>query len=190
MGAHALRVILGIAAAVGAAGIAARLAAQDPAPIPQLPPGAAAIELVAPTEDWGGLARVFADSGDAMPRPAEPWSLDGETPYVQRLGLGYDAGDGLGWQNGMTTLEFTTPIKGDQVWDNLFGDARFVILNDATTAANLGIGYRTYNLDQNRCRVARPAGRLSRECLHPRRRPARRAGAGPVRRPPADHQSR
>jgi len=142
-------VILAIVVALGAAGVDARLLAQDPAPIHQLPPGEAAMEPVAPAYNWGGLARLFADSGEPLPRP-EPWSLDGETPYVQRFGLGYDAGDGLGWQDGMTTLEFTTPIRGDQVWDNLFGDGRFVILNDATTAANAGIGYRSYNLDQNR----------------------------------------
>lgn len=148
MGARILRVILTIVAALVASGDGVRLHAQDPAPIPQLPPGSAAI-VPAPTfSAWGGLGRLFTDPAPFP--PPEPWSLDGETPYVQRFGIGYDAGDGLGWRDGMTTVEFMTPLKGDQVWDNLFGDARFVILNDATTAANLGLGYRWYNLEQNR----------------------------------------
>ena len=97
-----------------------------------------------------GFADLFAAKPDVAPAPPEPWSIDYQTPYVQRFGVAYDSGDGLGWQRGMTTLEFMTPVRGDLVWENLFLDARAVLLNDATTAANIGIGQRWYNVEQNR----------------------------------------
>lgn len=97
-----------------------------------------------------GFADLFSSKPDIAPATPEPWSLDGQTPYVQRFGVAYDGGSGLGWQRGMTTLEFMTPLRGDLVWENLFLDVRAVLLNDSTTAANVGIGQRWYNLDQNR----------------------------------------
>ena len=95
----------------------------------------------------GLILGTDASAGSGTP---QPWSMDGQTPYVQRFGIAHDAGDGIGFQDGQTTLEFMTPIRGDLVWDNLFLDARFVLLNDATTAANVGAGYRYYNRDHNR----------------------------------------
>lgn len=86
----------------------------------------------------------------AAPLAHEPWSMDGQTPYVQRFGVGHMAGDGVGYRDGLTTIEFMTPLRGDQVWDNLFAEARFIVLNDATVAANLGLGYRVYQLEHNR----------------------------------------
>lgn len=123
--------------------------AQDLAPVRQADPAHAAPHSAGAVSQWAGIAGLVLgnDAGSGAPRP---WSIDGQTPYVQRFGLAHDAGDGIGYHDGQTTLEFMTPIRGDLVWDNLFLDARFVALNDATTAANLGLGYRYYHRDHNR----------------------------------------
>lgn len=98
-----------------------------------------------------GLETLFAAPWSELPGGApEPWSMDGLAPYVQRYGIAHDVGDGIGYGQSFTTLEFMTPIRGDLVWDNLFADCRFLIRNDATVGANLGIGYRHYSLAQNR----------------------------------------
>lgn len=79
-----------------------------------------------------------------------PWTFDDQQPFVQRFGIAHEAGDGLGFDDGFTTLEFFTPVRGDLVWEMVFGDARVLLRNDATVGANLGLGYRFYNLEQNR----------------------------------------
>lgn len=138
-------------AALLAVSSAVALRAQDAAPVTTLPPGQAALPDAGIGFTWAGIAGLFSGGAEnpAVHRP-EPWSLDGDTPYVQRFGLAYDGGDGVGFRDGLTAFEFMTPLRGDQVWDNLFLDGRFSVLNNATTAANVGIGYRWYNRDQNR----------------------------------------
>jgi hypothetical protein len=84
------------------------------------------------------------------PNAPQAWSFDEYKPYVQRYGIGYDAGDGIGYKGGFGTFEMWTPLNGDYEWDMLFGDARLNVLNDATIGANLGLGYRKYNLEWNR----------------------------------------
>jgi len=84
------------------------------------------------------------------PNAPSVWSFDKYNPYVQRYGLGYTAGDGVGFNGGFGTLEWMTPLHGDGEWDILFGDARFNILNDASISSNVGIGYRWYDLGLNR----------------------------------------
>ncbi|MBL8851621.1 MAG: inverse autotransporter beta domain-containing protein [Planctomycetaceae bacterium] len=150
MASRGLRASCAISALLGVVlAIAAR--AQDLAPFQTIPPSQVVAPPLGSSLRPAGIAGLFhwpeTTPGPGVP---EPWSMDGETPYVQRFGVAHEAGDGLGWRDGLTTIEFTTPLKGDLVFDNLFGDARFVILNDATTAANVGLGYRWYNLDQNR----------------------------------------
>lgn len=150
MSARRIRSIPGLIAAICTviSGIAVR--AQDPVPFATLDPSQVAL----PSAGFGftpaGFADLFVHKPDVEPAPPEPWSIDEQTPYVQRFGVAYDGGSGLGWQRGMTTLEFMTPLRGDLVWENLFLDARAVLLNDSTTAANIGVGQRWYNLDQNR----------------------------------------
>lgn len=85
----------------------------------------------------------------AMAGPV-PWALDDQQAFVQRFGIAYEAGDGIGFDDGFTTLEFFTPIRGDLVWEMVFGDARVFMHNDATVGANFGLGYRFYSLEQNR----------------------------------------
>lgn len=80
----------------------------------------------------------------------EAWSYDGLTPYIQRFGLAHDIGDGIGFDDSFTTFEYMTPIRGEYDWDILFSDMRFILRNDATVGANLGVGYRVYNTAMNR----------------------------------------
>lgn len=95
----------------------------------------------------GLLAGTLFDRPQAA---TEAWSGDGLTPYIQRFGLAHDVGDGLGFDDSFTTLEYMTPIRGESEWDILFGDMRFILRNDATVGANLGLGYRVYNRGMNR----------------------------------------
>ena len=146
-----------------------------PAVFAQQPPGAPPAGIGAPqsttpkigqnpetTADQVAPAQAFLEPVDvdrvlneqaAPPAAANApsvWSFDKYHPYVQRYGLSTDQGDGIGYKKGFTTLEWMTPINGDHEWDFLFGDARFNILNDATLSANLGLGYRWYDLPRNR----------------------------------------
>lgn len=119
---------------------------------------------------WGGEGVIFDDRvqpaqfspsqplrsltpGEVFDRPPatpQAWSFDGLTPYIQRFSLGHDVGDGIGFDDSFTTLEYMTPIRGVDEWDILFGDMRFILHNDATVGANLGVGYRVYNTGMNR----------------------------------------
>ena len=95
----------------------------------------------------GLLAGTLFDRPPAAP---EAWSGDGLTPYIQRFGLAHDVGDGIGFDDSFTTLEYMTPIRGENEWDIFFSDLRFILRNDATIGANLGLGYRVYNRSMNR----------------------------------------
>ncbi len=80
----------------------------------------------------------------------EPWSFDQYTPFIQRFGVTHDAGEGIGFDEGFTTLEWMTPITGDFEWALLFADGRVLVRNDGTVGANFGIAHRYYDLDWNR----------------------------------------
>lgn len=90
---------------------------------------------------------VFDESYRAMP---EPWSIDGQTPYIQQFGLGYRYGDGVGFQNGYVDLEWVVPIRGDAPFDNFFADMHLLMLENAQVAGNALLAYRRYNRDWNR----------------------------------------
>lgn len=90
-----------------------------------------------------------SDGEQARPWP-EAWSLDGQTPYIQRFGAGYRIGDGLGFQGGYTDLEWMLPIRGDAEFDNFFADLHFLVQNDAKLAGNATLAYRRYDREINR----------------------------------------
>lgn len=97
------------------------------------------------------LADPPADAAPATdPNAPAAWSFDQFNPYVQRFGLGYTGGDGVGYNGGYGTFEWMTPIHGDNDFDILFGEAHVNLLNDATVSSNLGIVYRWYDLPRNR----------------------------------------
>lgn len=95
--------------------------------------------LTTPPTTPGDLSNAF-----------QPWSFDEYTPFIQRFGLTHDAGEGIGFNKGFTTLEWMTPITGDFEWALLFADGRVLVRNDATVGANFGVAYRWYDLGWNR----------------------------------------
>lgn len=93
---------------------------------------------------------VFRGQSDETDELPTPWSVDGETPYIQQFGAGYRSGDGLGFQNGYADLEWMIPIRGDAEWDNCFADLHFLLKDDEKVAGNATLAYRRYDLDWNR----------------------------------------
>ncbi|MEZ6051126.1 MAG: inverse autotransporter beta domain-containing protein [Planctomycetaceae bacterium] len=97
--------------------------------------------------------QALADSPgfpSSTPPVAQPWSFDEYTPFIQRFGLAHDEGQGIGFDQGFTTLEWMTPITGDFEWALLFADGRVLVRNDGTVGANFGIAHRYYDLNWNR----------------------------------------
>lgn len=95
--------------------------------------------LITPWTQWGVLT--------AQP---EAWSLDEGTPYVQRFGAGHRFGDGLGFTDGYTDLEWMLPIKADDPSDILFTETHLLIHNDGNVGLNVNLGYRWYDTGWNR----------------------------------------
>lgn len=93
---------------------------------------------------------VFRSQSPELIDIPEPWSIDGQTPYIQRFGGGYRYGDGLGFQNGYADLEWMIPIRGDSRLDNFFVDTHFLIKDEAKVAGNVTLDYRRYNPEWNR----------------------------------------
>lgn len=99
-------------------------------------------------------ALVFQDSS-AVPgamwstRP-EAWSIDGQTPYIQRFGAGYRFGDGPDFQESFSDLEWMIPIRGDAEFDNFFADLHFLVDNNAKITGNATLAYRRYLHGHNR----------------------------------------
>lgn len=80
----------------------------------------------------------------------EAWSIDGQTPYIQRFGAGYRSGDGVGFRQGILDLEWMIPIRGDAEFDNFFIDTHFLLRDDNKVAGNVNLDYRRYNTEWNR----------------------------------------
>ena len=93
---------------------------------------------------------VFRSQSPEPSDVPEAWSIDGQTPYIQRFGGGYRAGDGVGFQNGFVDLEWMIPIRGDAEFDNFFIDTHFLLRDDNKVAGNVTLDYRRYNTEWNR----------------------------------------
>ncbi len=78
------------------------------------------------------------------------WAFDDLTPWVQRFGIAHESGDGPGFDDGFTTLEFFTPLRSDQEWEMTFIDARGIINDSGDLGLNLGAGHRIYVTEWNR----------------------------------------
>ncbi|MCA8993006.1 MAG: hypothetical protein KDA88_13540 [Planctomycetaceae bacterium] len=78
------------------------------------------------------------------------WSEDGQTPYVQVLGGSHRFGDGLGYTNNYTDVDWLVPLKVDDPQDIVFADLHFLIKNDGNLGGNVDLAYRYYNTDWNR----------------------------------------
>ena len=86
----------------------------------------------------------------APPPSTEPWDEVKLYPFVTRFSGGYDGGQNVGVDTGFTTLEWFMPLSGDLENEMFFGDARFLIRDDATVGANVGVGYRWFMPEWNR----------------------------------------
>ena len=130
--------------------------ADDPATDPLLiePEGTEIILDEPPPPDGVEFAPAFNtfDGSYVEPPPAgpEPWSMDGVPHFIQRFGAGVDVGDGIGFDENFATFEYMTPLGSDFVWDILFTDLRLLVREGSKVGANLGLAYRTYDLDRNR----------------------------------------
>lgn len=93
---------------------------------------------------------VFRSQSPEVSEVPAAWSMDGQTPYIQRFGGGYRYGDGPGFQNGFADLEWMIPIRGDAEFDNFFIDTHFLLKDQNKVAGNVTLDYRRYNLEWNR----------------------------------------
>ena len=90
---------------------------------------------------------VFRGQSDELPAA---WTIDGQTPYIQQFGAGYRSGDGVGFRNGYTDLEWMIPIRGDAEFDNFFADVHFLARDNSQIGGNATLSYRRYDLEWNR----------------------------------------
>lgn len=70
--------------------------------------------------------------------------------WLSRLSARHTQGDGVGYQNGFTSVDWFLPLLAngpDSIW---FGDFRAILSTDAESSSNFGTGYRWYEPDQNR----------------------------------------
>ncbi|GIT29364.1 MAG: hypothetical protein Ct9H300mP1_14100 [Planctomycetaceae bacterium] len=72
------------------------------------------------------------------------------TDYVTRVGVGHNAGSGVGYSEGFTTLEGLVPLIEDPERSLFFADLRMLLNNQATLGANLGLGHRVFDDDLGR----------------------------------------
>ena len=77
-------------------------------------------------------------------------SVDTADDYVTRVGVGHNAGSGVGYSEGFTTLEGLVPLIEDPERSLFFADLRMMLNNQATMGANLGIGHRVFDDDLGR----------------------------------------
>ncbi|HAB11123.1 MAG TPA: hypothetical protein DCE47_05495, partial [Planctomycetaceae bacterium] len=77
-------------------------------------------------------------------------SVDTADDYVTRVGVGHNAGSGVGYSEGFTTLEGLIPLIEDPERSLFFADLRMLLSNQATMGANLGIGHRVFDDDLGR----------------------------------------
>jgi len=70
--------------------------------------------------------------------------------WLSRLSARHTQGDGVGYQDGFTSVDWFLPLLAngpDSIW---FGDFRAILSTDAEFSSNFGTGYRWYEPDQNR----------------------------------------
>jgi hypothetical protein len=70
--------------------------------------------------------------------------------WLSRLSARHTQGNGVGYQDGYTSVDWFLPLlanEPDSIW---FGDFRAILSTDAEFSSNLGTGYRWYEPEQNR----------------------------------------
>ena len=70
--------------------------------------------------------------------------------WMSRLSGRHLVGDGPGYRNGYTSVDWFLPLLpdgGDTMW---FGDFRAILSSDAEFSSNVGTGYRWFDPERNR----------------------------------------
>ena len=105
----------------------------------------AALSVVLALLGAEGTAGELADTLAELDR-----SVDTADDYVTRVGVGHNAGSGVGYSEGFTTLEGLVPLIEDPERSLFFADLRMLLNNQATLGANLGLGHRVFDDDLGR----------------------------------------
>ena len=70
--------------------------------------------------------------------------------WLSRLSARHSHGDGVGYQDGFTSVDWFLPLLANDPDSMWFGDFRAILSTDAEFSSNFGTGYRWYEPDQNR----------------------------------------
>jgi len=70
--------------------------------------------------------------------------------WLSRLAARHTQGDGVGYQDGYTSVDWFLPLLANQPDSLWFGDFRAILSTDAEFSSNFGTGYRWYEPEQNR----------------------------------------
>jgi len=73
-----------------------------------------------------------------------------QEPWVSRLAARHSIGDGVGYEDGFTSVDWFLPLLPDGDNDLWFADFRGLVSNDSEFSSNVGSGYRWYTPNQNR----------------------------------------
>ncbi len=71
-------------------------------------------------------------------------------PWVSRFTGKHVFNEGVGHDDGFTTLEWFLPLNQDSESEMWFGDFRGIMFDDAEFGGNLGMGFRKYNANHDR----------------------------------------
>lgn len=99
-----------------------------------------------------GEAQVLAQQVDWLPSiiTVGP-GADPETPMlIGRLSASHRIGEGIGFDDGYSTVEWLMPLFDARDDQMLFFDGRGIISNDGRLGSNIGFGYRKYFPEINR----------------------------------------
>ncbi|MEQ9412160.1 MAG: inverse autotransporter beta domain-containing protein [Fuerstiella sp.] len=81
---------------------------------------------------------------------AKSTAADEAAPWISRFTAKHIFGDGVGYQDGFTSLEWFLPLEQDSENEMWFGDFRGIMFDDAEFGGNLGTGYRWHDPEQDR----------------------------------------
>jgi len=70
--------------------------------------------------------------------------------WLSRLSVRHSEGDGVGYSDGYTSVDWFLPLLAEQTDSMWFGDFRGIISKDSEFSSNVGTGHRWYNTEQNR----------------------------------------
>jgi hypothetical protein len=73
-----------------------------------------------------------------------------QEPWVSRLAVRHSMGDGVGYEDGFTSVDWFLPLLPDGDNDLWFADFRGLVSNNHEFSSNVGTGYRWYTPEQNR----------------------------------------